>query len=289
MSGSRGSDAGVIDFAGAALARARRAGTSASPTTLVVRVSTLKADEDIYRYLGLNSDLPLTEVQRVIAAAFSLPDDTPTPAQFSTDAATLGEALSGANPPLSFTWGLWRFDLFRAGAYPRDAATPNAVCIAGAGDFTDAPFDITEVNRRLVGDDTANGVLATIHPEARDVITRSRMFDFVLLLQALDVGKEGVDKRARDVARTLPRERSPEARDAYWCVVLGLACLADAPTTNSVIESTFRALGWPAHTADEIRALCAGSLVRLAAIGAYGPGQAAPVERVDVFRELLRR
>lgn len=277
----------VIDLA---LARARRSGAPPRRRTLVVRVATMKSDEEVYRYLGFADDARLPEVQHAIAVAFSLPDAQPAPARFSgAPGDTLGEALRGGRGPFTFTWGLWRFDLQRVEEYPRDRSTPAAVCLAGSGDFGDTPFDITGINRRLIGDDRADDVLRAARPEVRDVITRSRMFDYVLLVQALDLGCGGVDKRAREAAETLPRERGSEGRDAYWCVVLGLACFADAETTDAVIESTFEALGWPRRTADEVRDLCSGSLVRLAALGVFGPGRTSPVERVEVLRELLRR
>ena len=276
----------VIDLA---LARARHAGTP-HRSTLVVRVATMKADEEVYRYIGFAEDAPLAEVQHAIAVAFSLPESTPAPAQFTAARGdTLGEVLPVGHGPFSFTWGLWRFDMRRVETHPRDASTPPAVCLAGAGEFGDATFDITDINRRLIGDDRADDVLRAARPAVRDVITRSRMFDYVLLIQALDLGRGGADTRAREAAASLPRERSPEGRDAYWCVLLGLACFADGGTTDSVIESTFEALGWERRTAAEVRDLCSGSLVRLASLGVYGPGRTSPVERVDVLRELLRR
>lgn len=278
----------VIDLA---LARARLGPSRRRGSTLVVRVSTMKADEEIYRYIGLDEDLALAEVPRVIATAFSLPDAPPAPAHFAgapgaAAPGTLGEALRDG---FSFTWGLWRFDLELAQRHPRDGATPPAVCIAGAGDLGGEPFDIAAVNRRLIGDDRADDILRAVRPELRDVIVRSRMFDYVLLLQALDVEAGGVDKRAREAAATLPRERSARGRDAFWCVLLALACFADEETTDTITESTFEALGWGFMTAPEVRELCAGSLVRLASLGVWGPGEAAPVDRLEVFRALLRR
>ncbi|WP_342318831.1 hypothetical protein [Corynebacterium mayonis] len=285
-------NAEVIDFA---LARAQLARTPTTRTTIVVRVATMKADEEIYRYLGFSDDMPLEEVQRVIATAFSLPGHTPSPAHFTSadttvgTVGTVGTVLHPGHGPFSFIWGLWRFDLWRVEALPRDDATPDAVCVAGCGSIDGGAFDISEVNRRLVGEDWANGILHQVRDEVRDVITRSKQHDFILLLHALDVGKGGVDKHARDVARTLPRERTDMARDAYWCTVLALACLGDAQTTDSVTQSTFAALGWGDHSAAEIRALCAGSLVRLTALGALGPRRVPPVARLEIFRELVRR
>lgn len=53
------------------------------------------------------------------------------------------------------------------------------------------------------------------------------------------------------------------------------------------------ALGWVADDgsplgADAITAACAGSLSQLADIHAYGDDLLAPVERLDIYRELLR-
>lgn len=277
----------VIDLA---LARARRAAAERPRSTLVVRVSTMKADEEVFRYFGFDEDIPLGEVQRAITTAFSLPDAPAAPAHFNSGGAgRLGAALRQHPTTLSFVWGLWRFRIEHTESHPRDAATPPAVCIAGSGDFCGTALDIAEVNRRLIGEERLDDVLRPVRGEIRDIIARSRMYDYVLLLQALDVGRGGVDKRARDVAATLPRERGGRARDAYWSVLLALACFADAETTDSITETMFRALGGGDMDAAGIRALCAGSLVRLASLGVYGPGRAAPVDRLDTFRELLRR
>ncbi|WJY67073.1 hypothetical protein [Corynebacterium auris] len=271
-----------------ALARARRDATRRARSTLVARVSAMVADEEIFRYIGFDEATPLSDVQRILATAFSLDDAPPAPTHFSRAGHTIGEVLRGHSEPLFYSWGLWRFTFQLVELYPRDRATPPAVCIAGSGDFGAAPFDIAEVNRRLIGEDRAADVLRSVRPELREVVTRSRMFDYVLLLQALDVRRGGVDKQARNTAARLPREQTAKGRDAYWCVLLGLACFADEETTDAIIESTFAALGWEPCPADKVRALCAGSLVRLAGLGVYGPAESAPVERLDVFRELMR-
>ncbi|SDS63668.1 hypothetical protein [Corynebacterium timonense] len=275
----------VVDLA---LARARREASRRSRFTLVARVSTMKADEEIFRYIGFDEATTLREAQRVVATAFVLDDAPPAPSHFSRSGRTLGDVLRPGSGPLHYSWGLWRFVFELAETYPRDEATPPAVCIAGAGDFGDTPFDIAEVNRRLIGDDRAADVLRSVRPELREVVTRSRMFDYVLLLHALDVRRGGVDKRVRDAAARLPRERTAKGRDAYWSVLLGLACFADEDTTDSIISSTFAALGWGHCPASQVRSLCAGSLVRLAGLGVYGPAESAPVDRLDIFRELLR-
>ncbi|AWB83158.1 hypothetical protein [Corynebacterium liangguodongii] len=277
----------VIDLA---LVRPR-AGTR---STYVVRASARGSEEDAYRYIGIDEAATLADVSRALALSFGF-HGCPAPSGFSerpgapTELAqpdgetTLGEALSGARTTIFYHWGLWQFELELVEAYPRDDNTPPAVVVAGAGDFAGAEFRIDEINRELIGDDSARAVLAQARPEVRDIVERSGMYDYVLLLKAVDLGRvEGAS------ISEVPRERTPLGRDAFYTVVLALACLADAETTDTVIEATFAALGHTGYRARDVRELCAGSLVRLAALGAYGAGAHAPVARLDVYRALLR-
>lgn len=264
--------------------------------TLILRVSAMKGDEEIYRYLGVDESSTLDDVARTLVVAFGISGHCPVPAGFTTEPGqpsassrisaefTLGEALEGTRSTIFYHWGLWRFELELVEAYPRDDATPPAVCIAGAGDFGEIPLNITAINRELIGDDTAERVLRHIREEARDVIVRSSMYDFVLLLEALDLGR---DVAVRTSIRELPRERTRAGRDAFWSVCLALTCLADAETTDLIITTTYDNLGYPGVSAQRVRELCSGSLVRLAGLGVYGEGQVAPVARLDIFRELF--
>lgn len=271
---------------------------SGSRSTFMLRVSVNVGDEEAYRYLGIAEASSLHDVSRAVATAFGL---SAQPAGFTTEpaeprpdtvldpATTLSDALTGARTTIYYHWGLWRFDLELVEAYPRDDATPPAVCIAGSGAFGTEGLNISEINRDLIGEDIAADVLKLTRAEVRDVVARTSMYDFVLLLKALDLGREtDLPASVRASTSKLPRERTAAGRDAFWAVVLALACFADAETTDSIITSTYASLGHPKLPARKVRHKCAGSLVRLAAIGAYGASEVAPVERLDTFRALLR-
>lgn len=75
--------------------------------------------------------------------------------------------------------------------------------------------------------------------------------------------------------------------------MLALSCLGDRELFDDVITSTMSALGWVADDgsslpAADITAACTDSLAILEELGAYGRDLAAPVERLDIYRELLR-
>lgn len=293
--------ASVVDL-DAARARLRGA-TRDQPCTLLVRCATPLADETVLRHLGLRSDSTLEDVQRILHIAFAVPADTPTPSRFTraeSDSGRLdvtgkiGDYLSSPGDTLFFHWGLWQFTLSLLDIYPRDAATPRALCVAGAGEFAGQPFDVAAINAQLLGPSAVETVLATVRPEVVDVIARSRAMDFLPLLQALDLGRPAdLDPSVAQILATLPRERTAAARDAFWCTVLSFACLVDETTANDVAESAMAALGWARedgrrYSAGEIHELCAGSLVRLASVGGYGAGGRSAVDKLDLYRALLR-
>ena len=83
------------------------------------------------------------------------------------------------------------------------------------------------------------------------------------------------------------------ARDAFWSCVLALSTLADAAVGGKIIEETMAAIGWTNDNGDplsatHIRSMCAQSLHKLAELGAYGTQALAPVDRLDIYRALLR-
>ena len=91
----------------------------------------------------------------------------------------------------------------------------------------------------------------------------------------------------------MPREVTHEGKDAFWSMALALSCMGGAELTDSVVETTMDALGWvnddgTALSGADVRELCAASLQQLAGIGAYGAESAAPVDRLDMYRALLR-
>lgn len=298
---SRQQVASVVDL-DAARARLRGAPRQ-NPSTLLVRCATSLADETVLRHIGLSSDSTLEDVQRALRTAFSVPGDTPTPSRFTRAASdsgrldtagTIGDYLSFPGDTLFFHWGLWEFTLSLLDVYPRDDATPRALCVAGAGEFAGEPFDVAAINAKLLGPSAVEAVLATARPEVVDVVARSQNMDFVPLLQALDLARPAeLEPSEVHILNTLPRERTGEARDAFWCTVLALSCLVDDASSDDVVESAMAALGraredGSAYCADEIHQLCAGSLVRLASVGGYGAGGRSAVDKLDLYRALLR-
>lgn len=296
---SRQQVASVVDLDAA---RARLRGTRSS-RTLLVRCCTWLADEEVLRHIGLSSDSSLEDAQRAIHTAFAVPEDIPTPSRFTRhhgdsgrlDAAdSLGGYLRNPGDVLYFHWGLWQFTLTLMDIYPRDAATPRALCVAGAGDFAGEPFDVAAINAQLLGPSAVETVMASVRPDVVDVVTRSRAMDFLPLLQALDLARPAeLAPGVTDVLDSLPRERTQQARDDFWCTVLALSCLVDSATTDDVAESAMAALGWTAADGSLLRArqieqLCAGSLVRLASVGGFGAGGKSAVDKLDLYRALLR-
>ena len=145
-------------------------------------------------------------------------------------------------------------------------------------------FDLTRINTRLTGAETIETVLGCTRPEPANLIRRSGILDFVPLLQAIDFSRTpDIDPEVAMMCAVLPVEEDPVRQDAFWAVVLGLSCMSDEEVTDAIIESIVQALGWN-KTANEVRALCPNSLKHLRDIG----GLSSPVERIEIYRELLR-
>lgn len=145
-------------------------------------------------------------------------------------------------------------------------------------------FDLTRINTRLTGAETIETVLGRTRPEPANLIRRSGILDFVPLLQAIDFSRTpDIDPEVAMMCAVLPVEEDPVQQDAFWSVVLGLSCMSDEEVTDAIIESIVQALGWN-KTANEVRALCPNSLKHLRDIG----GLSSPVERIEIYRELLR-
>ncbi len=270
------------------------------PATVILQVANVRADSEVHRQVGVNAALTLEELQEVLAICFDFPTEG-TPWHFYghrqvrlDPGLSVGEALPYPGSRIDFTWGLWDFSLQVAAVYPRDADTPRALCVGGSGAFS-GPFDITGINARLTGRKAIAAVLEQVVPPVRDVVLRSKLLDFVPLLQAMDLSREpDLAPPVRAALDGLPREVTEEGRDAFWSMVLALACLGTDDLTDSVLETTMDALGWvdaagQPRSAADIRLSCAASLDVLAELGACGPHQMAPVDRLDLYRALLRR
>ena len=265
--------------------------------TLLINAGNIQASQEVHRQLGIDASMPLSELHGVLDVVFGTGHQSPW--SFTDvhgqklDPATPAEQVLGTDLTVFYIWGLWHFELHCFDTCPRDSGTPRALCIGGSGGFN-IDFDQAAINAELTGTDTIRSVLSNVRPEVVDLVDRTGVFDFIPLLQALELHRDTlIDAPTTRTCRTLPREHGAEASDAFWSCILALSCLGATQLFQEVITSTMAALGWVADDgsplgADAITAACAGSLSQLADIHAYGDDLLAPVERLDIYRELLR-
>ncbi|GAB3706748.1 hypothetical protein [Corynebacterium nasicanis] len=270
--------------------------------TVILQASNVRADAEVHRHIGLNDALHLADLHEILGTAFGFraaPGSTPW--HFSTgdreqrlDAAEpIHHHLADEGDRISYHFGLWDVTLTAVDSYPRDAGTPRALCVGGSGAFGDHDFDLAEINAALTGTATIRSVLGSTRAEVRDIITRSGIFDFVPLLQALDLNRDpGLARGTVELLGRLPVEKQAAGRDAFWSLVLALACLGDEALGNHVLETTMAALGWEDDdgtplSGPRVRELCGESLTLLADVGGYGEHARSPVDRLDIYRCLL--
>ena len=271
--------------------------TRRKPRTLIFRAAVDQAD--VHRHLGINDSLPLTELHRVLSISFGLSEEQ-TPWSFDSDDVAVDvqecvhQYLSEPEDQLLYRWGLWTITLETIDSYVRDAGTPDALCIGGSGALGHDTFNVAEINAQLTGEATIEAVLDSVREPVRDLIERSQLYDFVALLQAMELTRPAVlEPSLVDARDTLPLEHEAAARDAFWSCVLALSTLAYAAVGGKIIEETMAAIGWTNDNGDplsatHIRSMCAQSLHKLAELGAYGTQALAPVDRLDIYRALLR-
>lgn len=272
------------------------------PLTVILQVSNIRDDAEVHRHIGVNDAISFAELHDVLVTCFDLPEEeSPWHFYYVDEEAQridpkhhIAEFLWREGEVVEFTWGLWDFKLTVADIYPRDGGTPQALCVGGSGSFPGSKFNLTAINAALTGQAVIDEVLTHLTPPARSVIERSRLFDFVPLLQALDLGRDvELSTEVRKQLASLPREVTTEAQDAFWSIVLGLACMGSEELMRSVTTTSMEALGWiddddALLTAEEIWAMCEASISILESVGACGPEAVAPVDRLDIFRALLR-
>lgn len=288
----------VVDLA-AARARRHPEPDDRPARTIILQVSNVRADGEAHRQIGVTDSLRFSDVHDVLAVAFGLREPAPWSftdtrgARLDNDAG-IGDHLGRVGAEITFRWGLWDFRVTAAHSWPRDSGTPWALCVGGSGRFGDTGFDIARINAELTGHEATREILARTRPAVRGIIERSQLFDLVPLLQALDLGRDsGVDADLTARLAGLPVENDAAGTDAFWAVVLGLSCLADDEHADHVTEQIVAALGWvdddgSALTAAAARELCAASVQVLAEVGVYGDRRVAAVDKLDIFRELLR-
>lgn len=255
---------------------------------ILLQLKVVDAAGSLHRVIGLRDTLKLAGVAEVIKTCFGF--DAASPQSFYR----CGEQLSMNDclhehvaairaGQLEYDWGLWRVRLSILGTYSREASTPEAVCLGGSGNLyePDAPVDTARINMAIGG-------LSHAHEEVVSIIQRPQETGLIPLLQAL--GLEDEPHHAVPGLHALPVEQSREARDAWWSLVIGMVCLGGEALRLRVAGRLMRKLGWQEELTDErIRELCGASISKLEEVGGCGTHALSAVERIDIYRELLRK
>ncbi len=233
----------------------------------------------------------------------------------------IGDVLQDVGDTLTWHWGLWDHRLDVREAFARDDATPDVLCIGGSGtidglwrggrvanvaapvdsdpdELPDGP-DIAAINELLTGEQSIRNTLSTARDDVVDLIERSGVFEFVPLLQALDLRRTpGCTCVADDCLRmrALPAEAPDDAagRDAALATLLCLSALTDEDIRHDVTSHVMDVLGWVADdgtplTGEDVEELCADTWAVLEDVGVVGGDQIGVVDKLDLLREALRR
>ena len=242
--------------------------------TLIVRAAVIGAAT---RQVGVVESMPVSEFLQVIAVCFDL-QAAPLTFDDADPHAPISFYLDTA--PIAVLFGVLPVVIEVVESFPRDNGTPRALCIGGSGHvvgdiFHQGPVDVSIINQRLTRPEDVDAAFAVVHPEAAAVIIRSQFFDYIPLIQALDIPSA---VPVPDIVGHLPTATDPVARDAFWCVVLGQATMAAPEVAAEIATTTFAALGYEGDPA-VIAGADAAALDSLADL--------PPVLRIDYFRFLL--
>ncbi|MBZ8177442.1 hypothetical protein GSS88_06470 [Corynebacterium sp. 3HC-13] len=258
--------------------------------------------EGVYRILGVKSSLSLAELGEVLAIALGVDEVSaphtlrdPVSPQPLCPQHPVSQQLFYPGDRLLYQWGLWCFELNVVDSHPRDTATPERLCIGGAGEFIGRNFNLAHINSRLSGESHSAKVLATAHPDLQDWVIRAGSANFIPLLQALDLSRPTtLSTRTQRALELLPLETSALSRDSWWATLISLSCLCGRREQVRITEELMDSLGWSSGgaplCAEDIAHQCRDSLAVLYQLGAYCPaGEArlSPVERLEIYRFLL--
>lgn len=315
---------------------------AAEPATLIIGASLEEEPRSVHRVFGVNDQLDLKALSRVLAIVFgweereglsvptkfqlpgsaveaatrlavgkaTRPDATP-----NVDiplATTIAEVLQAPGDTLIWQWGLWTHVLQVREAFARDDATPDALCIGGSGtiralgDAEAEEVDIAAINRELTGRDSIQNTLAATRSDVVDIIEASGVFEFVPLLQALDLHRSGptelelngeVGESVVKRLRALPLESAadnPAGHAAALVEMLCLAALTSDDLRHDVASHVMERLGWEGDdglplSGEDVEELAAESWAEMCALGLAGEDALSPVARLDLLREALRR
>ncbi len=269
----------------------------------------------------------LQEPELLGARGTTLPTNMPAMNVTVPADAKIAEVLQEPGDKVAWYWGLWEHRLQVREAFARDEATPDALCIGGSGNIaslwrnvpydeyvgggliepnyierSDAEVDIAAINQELTGEESIQETLAAARPDVADVIERSGVYEFVPLLQALDLQREtggggapGAEiPEPMEWMRALPAECSEEDPAGHDAAIVTLLCLAAMTTEEvrwDVSEHVMESLGWVADdgtplSGADIDGLCPATWEVLEACNLF---EISPVERLDLLREALRR
>ena len=196
-----------------------------------------------------------------------------------------------------------------------DAAEELAAHLHPAG--IPARVDVTEVNVALAGEDTVEQILAETDPELRELLHERALYEFIPLLQALDLERPAnVTEHAAELLADAPIEKSKIGRAAAWARIIALSTLVDSEVdevseafmsalgftrADAKLPPTDTALGTDALSASEIKWLSRRTGRILAQVGAckWEPqpdDQAVPLvpqcsllDRLEMYRFVLQR
>lgn len=182
-----------------------------------------------------------------------------------------------------------RFHIDVVECYLRDDGTPDALCVGG-----DEHADLDSINAELTGAATTQHILCATKPIIRSAIERSGIFDFIPLLQALDLGREtNVDADTLALCRCLPKEKDPAGRDAAVAEIMAQAALVEGPLRADIIETMMEAIGWVADDGSELKLpeidyLASETLQAFEHIGLTGNKRLSSLERLELCRAIIR-
>lgn len=314
----------VIAFPGVSVA--------AEPATLIVGASLTEDVISVHRTIGINDQLTMAELAEVLRIVFGWSGSEPmkftiASASFDEPETVLSmgtrvcEVLTAPGDRLEWQWGLWLHELQVCEAFARDNATPDALCIGGSGTIAalgdnEAPafVDIAAINAELTGQKSIQATLNSVRSDIAEFIDRSGVFEFVPLLQALDLtrvpdtslvangtggagGTSFAQRRLLQQLRSLPLEQAsvdPAGHDAALANLLCLAALADDDVRHDVTVNVMDELGWVNDdgsplSGTDIEQLCPATWKIVVDLGLAGENLAPPVQRLEMLREVCRK
>lgn len=279
--------------------------------TLLVSVLQQGVDNPEYRVVGVNDELCVEEFERTLAVVFSSPPQVrwrPLTIRYAGQDVEHEVTACGEDPLFVVLAcpgdvlmmvredGEGVSDVFQVAvveSFARDNGTPDVLCIGG-----DESTDTGVINAELTGQETAEKILAGVRPCFADLIERSGIFDFIPLLQALDLERPLApsmeDGAVLAECRRLPCEHDAAGRDAALIQILCCAALVSEEMRQETVASTMGSIGWvnddgSAMTWSDVDDLCPETLACLRQLGLLGASALAPVERIERARAILRR